>query len=195
MVTLVRSRRLGLARSRRQLWRLCLAEVKYLATGIELDPPVQGNRLSSIHPTLPRLQEVSVVVLGVSLSQIVLNSCSLSEPPPEGPREPQALTTSLQDSPVHPLPQREYSSSERVRPPTPVVTDVPLAVVRDIIPTLLRNRRTADSVGLVCAIHKLSPPVTESIMEIVRENLSPARRHQWCVVSLLLSPQYNIPSI
>ena len=192
-MTLVYSRRWDLLRFLRRLPRLCLAEVRYLATGIELDPLVQENHLSSIRPTLPRLQEVSVVVLGVSLSPIVLNSCSLSDQPPEGPRQSQVLTTSLPDSPVHLSPQREYASLERIRSPTPVVTDVPLAVVRDIIPALLRNKTTVDSVGLVCAIHKVSPPAAESIMQIVRENLSPARRQQWCVVSSSLFPRYNIP--
>lgn len=76
---------------------------------------------------------------------------------------------------MNPGPQRE-----RVRSSTPVVADVPLAVVHDI--ALLRDKTTVLFLELICAVHKLSPQVTESIRQIVKESLSPVRRQQGCAV-------------
>ena len=59
----VYSHRWDLLRFFRRLPKLCLAEMKYLATGIEPDSLVQGNDLPSVRSTLPRLQEASVVFL------------------------------------------------------------------------------------------------------------------------------------
>ena len=73
--------------------------------------------------------------------------------------------------------------------PTPLVTDVPLAVVRDIIPALLQGKATIESIELICAVHKLNPLLTEPIVEIVRENLSLVREDQRCVFSRLLLPK------
>lgn len=125
-------------------------------------------------------------LFNVSWPLTELYFCSPRESLPEGSRQSRA---SVSDSPVHPGPQREYTPSERARSPAPVVPDVPLAVVRDIIPALLRNETSVESVELICAVHGLGTFVTESITQIVMENSSPARGQQRCVVLQLLLPR------
>lgn len=177
-VKFVYSRRWDLLRFLRRLPRLCLAEVMYLATGVELDPPAPVDHLPSTHSTLPRLQEVSVLLPYILLSLIVLHLCSPRDSLPEQPQQPHDLTASLPDSLIHPEPRQESGPSERDRSFNHVVTDVPLAVVHDIIPALLRNKTTAESIELICVVHKLSPLARESIVQLVRENLSPIGTQQ-----------------
>ena len=183
-VKFVISRRWDLFRFLRHLPRLCLAELRYLATGIVPDPLEQGNHLPSTGSALPRLQEAFVMFPNVSLPLIELHLCSPRASLSEGSRQSQDITANFPDQLVQPESQRECASSERVRTSTSVATDIPLAVVRDIISALLRKETTVEAVEFrICAAHKLSPLVTESIMQIVRENLSPARIQQRYVVS------------
>jgi len=97
----------------------------------------------------------------------------LSPEDPEDPEEPEGITAGPSGSlPVHPEPQRDHVTSERARSPTPLVTDVPLAMVHDVILALLRNKATIEpTIESICVAHELNPLITESVMQVVRENL------------------------
>ena len=79
---------------------------------------------------------------------------------------------------------RGRTLSERARSPTPLVTGVPLAVVHDIILAFLRSRTTIEStVESICVAHELNPLITDSVMQVVRENMFPAEEWQRYAVS------------
>ena len=57
-------------------------------------------------------------------------------------------------------------------------------MVHDIILALLRNKTTVElTVESICIAYELNPFTTESIMQAVRENLSPVDEPQRYVVS------------
>jgi len=46
-------------------------------------------------------------------------------------------------------------------------------MVHDVILTLLRNKTLTESIESICVTHQLDPLITESIMQVVRENQFP----------------------
>jgi hypothetical protein len=133
---------------------------------------------------------VSVTLPKFSLSLIESPTFSPYELPSEEPEEPEEIITGPSNLPVHPehKPQHYHAPSERARSPTPLITDVPLPMVHDIILALLRNKTAIElTVESICVAHDLNPLITESVMQVVRENLSAVDERQGYVVSQLTS--------
>jgi hypothetical protein len=149
----------------------------FLITGNESNPPIKDSHLpfhitsSPEKPTLDKpdeqsIQEASVSVpfpkISVQLTKSPTHSSGQSSP--KGPEEPEEVTADserkLQD---------DHAPSERARSPTPLITDVPLAMVHDIILALKTIESTVES---ICASHELDPLITASVMQVVRENLA-----------------------
>lgn len=133
--------------------------------------------------TRESIQEASVFPLP-KLSLLLIESPAYSpyELPPDGSEELEGVTPDPSDPPVHPEPpepQRPGAPSERARSPTPLVMDVPLVMVHDVILALLRNKAAIEStVESICVAHELNPLITESVMQVVRENLPPVGEWQ-----------------
>ena len=133
--------------------------------------------------TRESIQEASVSTFP-KLSLLLIESPTYSpyDLPLEEPEEPEGVTAGPSDPPAHPEPperERAGAPSERTRSPTPLITDVPLVMVHDVILALLRNRTTIEStVESICVAHELNPLVTESVMQVVRENLPPVDKQQ-----------------
>lgn len=146
-VNFVYLRRLDLFAFLRRLPLLCLGEVKYLVTGIEECPPVQGNPPSSASPTpiFSGIQESFVTSPNISLPPIDLPTHSPRGSLLEDPQQPRGLWAGHRQGGV---------PWERVRLPTPLVAGVPVAVIYDIIPMLLRKKATIESVELIRAFYQ-----------------------------------------
>lgn len=95
-------------------------------------------------------------------------------------RQPGISATDPSNTLVHPGPQWHSA-------PAPPVLGLPLAVIHDLIPVLLQSETTMESVESVCADHRLSPQVTEFILQVVGKSLPPVRDWQTYVVSRRLS--------
>ena len=81
--------------------------------------------------------------------------------------------------PTHSEPQRDCALPIRTKSPTSLVVDVHLAVVHDIILTHRHGgTMTIESIESICAVHGLSPIVTESVVQVVMGDLSPVREQQ-----------------
>ena len=180
--------RLDLLHSLRRVPRSFLAEVVFLITGNESNPPIEESplpfhihiKLSSEKSTHDRPDDQSTQEASVSVPFPKI-SLQLTKPPtyssgrssPKEPEEPEEVTVDSERNPQH-----DHALSERAMSPAPLVADVPLAIVRDIILALSRNETTESTVGLICAAHELDPLITASVMRVVRENLSPADEGQ-----------------
>jgi hypothetical protein len=184
-------RRLDLLHFLRQLPRSFRAEVVFLLTGNESAPPTEDSplpfhiTLSPKKSTLDKPDDQSIQEASVSIP-FPRFSLQLTKPPTyssgrsslKEPEEQEEVTADSERSPQH-----DHAPSERTRSPTPLVADVPLAMVRDIILALPRNETTESTVGLICATHGLDPLTTASVMRVVREDLSPADERQRYVVA------------
>ena len=191
VVKLCYFRRLDLLHSLRRVPRSFRAEVAFLLTGNESGPPTEDSplpfhiTLSPKKSTLDKPDDQSIQEASVSIPSPRF-SLQLTKPPTyssgrsslEEPGEPEEVTAGSEH-----IPQRDHAPSERARSPTPLVADVPLAMIRDIILALPRDKTTESTVGLICATHELDPLITASVMRVVRENLSPADERQRYVVA------------
>lgn len=133
--------------------------------------------------TRESIQEASVFTFP-KLSLLLIESSTYSpyELPPEEPEEPEGVVAGPSDPPVGPEPpepQRAGAPSERGRSSTPLIMDVPLVMVHDVILALLRNKTAIEStVESICVAHELNPLIMEAVMQVVRENLPSADKPQ-----------------
>lgn len=155
-VKFIYSSRWDLVRFIRHFSRLLLIEMVYLMTGKELDPLAQDNQLPLTHPTtllpvlFPTLRRGrSGGNRGAGPWAGPAMSREVShESPVEESRQPDDFVAEPMELPVHTGPRRE------------------------------RAKTTIESVKSICTIHRLSPLVTESIIRVLREDLSPIHEQQ-----------------
>ena len=183
---LIYSRRRDLLHFIRLLPRFFLAEVLYLATGKELGDPVHNSQLSV---SLNSLEAQSPVQAGetdwVLLQRVTTTSPEISSSRSPArisgkflAEEPNQLGDSTLCPPVLTELEGDHTLSERVRPPAPLTVNVPLAMLKDIIPILPQNESIIESFESICTTHGLDPPVKEFVMEITRGD----HEKKWCVV-------------
>jgi hypothetical protein len=187
--------RLDLLHSLRRVPRSFRAEAVFLLTGNESGAPTEDSPLplhiilSPERSTLDKSDDQSIQEELVSI-QFPKSSLQLTKSPthssgqssPKQLEELEEVTAGSERNPQH-----DHTLSERARSPSPLVADVPLAMVRDILLALPRDKTTESTVGLICATHELDPLITASVMRVVRENLSPADERQRYVVAQLAS--------
>jgi hypothetical protein len=133
--------------------------------------------------TRESIQEASVFITFPEFPPSLIESPTYSpyELSSEEPEEPEEVIAGPSNSPIRPerKAQPDHASSGRARSSTPLITDVPLPMVYDIILALLRNKTVIElTVESICVAHDLNPLITESVMQVVRENLSPVDERQ-----------------
>lgn len=176
-VKLAYSYRRDLLSTVRRLPELFWIEIVYLVTGEELDLLTWRSYLPFTYRTslLCGLQ-VSSTFSNILLQHIGPNSHRRREPPPTESQQPWVPAAIPSDTLVHTGPQRHST-------PAPPVLGLPSALIHDLIPVLLQSETAVESVESVCADHRLSPQVTELIVQVVENSLLAVHERQRYIVS------------